>query len=169
MIDYIRKFDIELEREHYYAGEVLRGSVVIENTENIRVRGEQRFPSAWCFDDVLACAYTDLYPGVRVFLRGKAHTEWKITRGGERRTVKEDVYFIDEKALVWGKGTPTKHASGLRINFKVLLSQISMMKAPFPSCPAATTTSPSSSNSQNAPFPALSRAESAPSGTTFEY
>ena len=42
--------------------------------------------------------------GVRVFLRGKAHVEWKITRGGERRTVKEDQYFIDEKALVWGKG-----------------------------------------------------------------
>lgn len=40
MIDYIRKFDIELEREHYYAGETLKGSVVIENTENIRIRGE---------------------------------------------------------------------------------------------------------------------------------
>ncbi|ELT96773.1 hypothetical protein CAPTEDRAFT_177316 [Capitella teleta] len=85
MIDYIRKFDIELEREHYYAGETLRGSVVIENTENVRIRG------------------------VRVFLRGKAHAEWKITRGGERRAVKEDVYFIDEKALVWGKD---KHDDG---------------------------------------------------------
>ena len=30
--------------------------------------------------------------------------EWRITRGGERRTVKEDQYFIDEKAVVWGKG-----------------------------------------------------------------
>ncbi len=43
-------------------------------------------------------------PGVRVFLRGKAHVEWKMTKGGERRTVKEDQYFMDEKAVVWGKG-----------------------------------------------------------------
>jgi len=39
-----------------------------------------------------------------VYLRGKSHVEWRITRGGERRTVKEDQYFIDEKALVWGRG-----------------------------------------------------------------
>ena len=39
-----------------------------------------------------------------MFLRGKAHVEWKVTRGGERRTVKEDQYFIDDKAQVWGKG-----------------------------------------------------------------
>ena len=45
-----------------------------------------------------------MFAGVRVFLRGKAHAEWKVTRGGERRTVKEDQYFMDEKALVWGKG-----------------------------------------------------------------
>ena len=42
--------------------------------------------------------------GVQVYLRGKAHVEWRITRGGERRTVKEDQYFIDEKAVVWGRG-----------------------------------------------------------------
>ena len=42
--------------------------------------------------------------GIRVFLRGKGHVEWKVTRGGERRTVKEDQYFIDEKQVVWGKG-----------------------------------------------------------------
>ena len=42
--------------------------------------------------------------GVQVYLRGKAHVEWRITRGGERRTVKEDQYFIDEKAVVWGTG-----------------------------------------------------------------
>lgn len=37
-----------------------------------------------------------------MFLRGKAHVEWKITRGGERRTVKEDEYFIDDKVTAWG-------------------------------------------------------------------
>lgn len=39
-----------------------------------------------------------------MFLRGKGHVEWKITRSGERRTVKEDQYYIDEKQVVWGKG-----------------------------------------------------------------
>jgi len=45
-----------------------------------------------------------------VYLRGKAHVEWRITRGGERRTVKEDQYFIDEKAIVWGRGTTARCA-----------------------------------------------------------
>ncbi|KAK2187124.1 hypothetical protein NP493_177g00000 [Ridgeia piscesae] len=84
-MDYIKTFDIELEKEQYYAGETLVGWVVIENTENIKARG------------------------VRCFLRGKAHVEWKITRGGERRTVKEDQYFVDEKKVVWGKD---KHEEG---------------------------------------------------------
>ena len=52
-----------------------------------------------------SCYFPILFlSGVRCFLRGKAHVEWKITRGGERRTVKEDQYFIDEKSVVWGKG-----------------------------------------------------------------
>ena len=38
-MDYIRKYDIELEKEQYYAGEVLRGWVVIENAENLRITG----------------------------------------------------------------------------------------------------------------------------------
>ncbi len=50
------------------------------------------------------------FSGVRVFLRGKAHVEWKVTRSGERRTVKEDQYFMDEKSLIWGKGKPDNHA-----------------------------------------------------------
>ena len=49
--------------------------------------------------------------GVQVYLRGKAHVEWRITRGGERRTVKEDQYFIDEKAVVWGTGKTHVHWS----------------------------------------------------------
>lgn len=40
MMDYMRKFDIELEREYYYAGERLKGWVVIENVENVKVRGQ---------------------------------------------------------------------------------------------------------------------------------
>ena len=38
-MDYIRKYDIELEKEQYYAGETLRGWVVIENAENLRITG----------------------------------------------------------------------------------------------------------------------------------
>lgn len=41
---------------------------------------------------------------IRVVIRGKAHTEWKVIAGGERRTVKDDQYFIDDRAIIWGKG-----------------------------------------------------------------
>ncbi|XP_064606638.1 LOW QUALITY PROTEIN: arrestin domain-containing protein 3-like [Liolophura sinensis] len=78
-MDYIKKFDLELDKDVIYAGEKLTGQVVVENIENIKVQG------------------------IRIFLRGKAHTEWKITRAGERRTVKEDEYYIDDKKVVWGK------------------------------------------------------------------
>jgi len=39
-MDYIRKYDIELEKEQYYAGEILRGWVVVENAENLRITGQ---------------------------------------------------------------------------------------------------------------------------------
>ena len=42
--------------------------------------------------------------GIRVLLRGKAHAQLKITKSGERRTVKDDQYIIDEKQIIWGKG-----------------------------------------------------------------
>jgi hypothetical protein len=42
-MDYIRKFDIELEKQYYYAGEKLKGWVHVENTENIKVRGGCKF------------------------------------------------------------------------------------------------------------------------------
>lgn len=44
------------------------------------------------------------FTGIRLLLRGKSHVEWKITKAGERRTVKDDEYYIDEKKVVWGKG-----------------------------------------------------------------
>ncbi len=37
-------------------------------------------------------------------VRGKAHTEWKVMVSGERRTVKDDQYFIDDRSTIWGKG-----------------------------------------------------------------
>ena len=42
--------------------------------------------------------------GIRLTLRGKAHTEWKISKAGETRTVKDDEYYIDEKKILWGRG-----------------------------------------------------------------
>ena len=39
-MDYIRRFDIVLDKEYYYAGEKLRGHVVVENIENLKVRGK---------------------------------------------------------------------------------------------------------------------------------
>ncbi|XP_046356978.1 uncharacterized protein LOC124135614 [Haliotis rufescens] len=78
-MDFIRKFDIELDKEIYYAGEILSGKIIVQNTENIRVQG------------------------IRLHIRGKAHAEWRITRAGERRHVKQDEHYIDERKSIWGK------------------------------------------------------------------
>lgn len=39
-MDYVRKFDIELDKDVYYAGETLTGKVVVQNIENIKVQGK---------------------------------------------------------------------------------------------------------------------------------
>lgn len=38
-MDYIREFDIRLEKEMYYAGELLSGVVILDTTENFKLRG----------------------------------------------------------------------------------------------------------------------------------
>lgn len=81
-MDYIREFDIKLEKEMYYAGETLSGHVVLDTIENFKLRA------------------------IRVGLRGKAHTEWKIVVSGDRQTVKDDQTFIDERLTIWGKDKP---------------------------------------------------------------
>lgn len=78
-MDCVTKFDIELDKDIFYAGETLTGHIIVQNTENIKVQG------------------------IRLLLRGKSHVEWKVTKAGERRTVKDDEYYIDEKKVVWGK------------------------------------------------------------------
>uniref|UniRef100_A0A7E4W6C0 Arrestin_C domain-containing protein n=1 Tax=Panagrellus redivivus TaxID=6233 RepID=A0A7E4W6C0_PANRE len=78
-MDYITSFDIRLEKDVYYAGEPLTGCVVLENTENIKIRG------------------------IRVLLRGKAHVQLKVMKSGERKTLKDDQYLLDEKIVIWGK------------------------------------------------------------------
>ncbi|KAL1117249.1 hypothetical protein AAG570_004575, partial [Ranatra chinensis] len=43
------------------------------------------------------------FSAIRVVLRGKAHAEWKVVVSGDRRTVRDDQYFIDDRAVIWGK------------------------------------------------------------------
>lgn len=38
-MDYIREFDIKLEKEMFYAGEMLSGFVVLDTVENFKLRG----------------------------------------------------------------------------------------------------------------------------------
>lgn len=38
-MDYIREFDIRLEKEMYYAGELLSGVVILDTIENFKLRG----------------------------------------------------------------------------------------------------------------------------------
>lgn len=39
-MDYIREFDIRLDREMYYAGETLSGCVILSTKENFKLKGE---------------------------------------------------------------------------------------------------------------------------------
>ena len=39
-MDYIREFDIRLEKEMYYAGETLTGKVILHNIENFKLKGK---------------------------------------------------------------------------------------------------------------------------------
>jgi hypothetical protein len=39
-MDYVQKFDIELDKEIYYAGELVSGRVIVITTENIKVKGK---------------------------------------------------------------------------------------------------------------------------------
>jgi hypothetical protein len=38
-MDYIREFDIRLEKEMYYAGETVYGVVILDTVENFKLRG----------------------------------------------------------------------------------------------------------------------------------
>uniref|UniRef100_A0A914ECT8 Arrestin C-terminal-like domain-containing protein n=2 Tax=Acrobeloides nanus TaxID=290746 RepID=A0A914ECT8_9BILA len=78
-MDYITSFDIRLEKDVYYPGEPITGCVLVENSENIKIRG------------------------IRVLMRGKAHVNLKVMKSGERKTLRDDQYLLDEKILIWGK------------------------------------------------------------------
>ncbi|GAB0095309.1 arrestin domain-containing protein 3 [Sergentomyia squamirostris] len=80
-MDYIKELDIRLDKEFYYAGEMLVGRVVVDTSENFKLKS------------------------IRLMLRGKAHAEWKVFVSGDKRTVKDDQYYIDERAVIWGQKT----------------------------------------------------------------
>lgn len=42
-MDYIREFDIRLDKEMYYAGETLSGCVILSTKENFKLKGKQSF------------------------------------------------------------------------------------------------------------------------------
>ncbi|VDK44040.1 unnamed protein product [Anisakis simplex] len=107
-MDYITSFDIRLGKDIYYCGEIISGSVILENIENIKIKG------------------------VRVLLRGKAHAQLKVTKSGERRTVKDDQYILDEKFLAWGKVNKTII---IPRKVKVLYVQKVIIDIPYASSP----------------------------------
>ncbi|XP_055710538.1 arrestin domain-containing protein 3-like isoform X2 [Phlebotomus papatasi] len=78
-MDYIKELDIRLDKEYYYAGEILVGRVILDTSENFKLKS------------------------IRLVLRGKAHAEWKVFVSGDKRTVKDDQYYIDERAVIWGQ------------------------------------------------------------------
>lgn len=38
---------------------------------------------------------------IHLMVRGKAHCEWKVFISGDRRVIKDDQYFIDERIVIW--------------------------------------------------------------------
>lgn len=39
-MDYIREFDIQLEKEYYYPGETVKGDVILDTIENFKLRSK---------------------------------------------------------------------------------------------------------------------------------
>ncbi|KAI6228372.1 CBN-ARRD-6 protein [Aphelenchoides besseyi] len=89
-MDFISSFDIRLEKDVYYVGDTIVGSVIIENSDPIKIRS------------------------VRVFLRGRARVQLKILRSGEARTLKDDQYLIDDRCCIFGN-EKTEDSDGAEI------------------------------------------------------
>lgn len=105
-MDNINEFDIRLEKEFYYAGETIRGHVILHTTENFKLRCKyNNFYSKIIFQKFFFYYKIQKhFLAVRISLRGQAHAEWKIMVSGDRRNVKNDQYFVDERIIVWGHG-----------------------------------------------------------------
>ncbi|XKL64212.1 hypothetical protein PGB90_004298 [Kerria lacca] len=51
--------------------------------------------------------------GIRIVLRGKAHSEWKAIVSGDQRNLEDDQYFIDERDIIFGKDFADGYAYAL--------------------------------------------------------
>lgn len=100
-MDYIREFDIRLSKEMYYAGETITGQVVLSTMENFKLKGL----TILTLSDFYAFWLKNFFiKAIKVNIRGKAHSEWKVVVNGEKRNVKDDQTFFDERIVIWGKG-----------------------------------------------------------------
>lgn len=150
-MDYITSFDIRLEKDVYYPGEPITGCVLVENSENIKIRGP--YPT-------LIGRHSRIL-GIRVLLRGKAHVNLKVMKSGERKTLRDDQYLLDEKILIWGKGMSCWLFEKLPFIVQTGTKRRTLVR----SCRAACTSSTSLSNCPSVRCPARWRRSSARSGT----
>lgn len=67
-MDYISEFDIRLEREMYYAGEILSGRVILNTSENFKLKGEAAVSSLLFLLVLLRVAFHQSFNRVVVYL-----------------------------------------------------------------------------------------------------
>lgn len=49
---------------------------------------------------------------IHLLVRGKAHCEWKVFVSGQRRIIKDDQYFIDERTEIWAPSSTNNEEEG---------------------------------------------------------
>lgn len=64
-MDYIREFDIKLEKEYYYPGEAVNGNVILDTVENFKLRSKfMLLFSSFCrFIIILSSSYQNTIKG----------------------------------------------------------------------------------------------------------
>ncbi|CEF71410.1 FI21816p1 [Strongyloides ratti] len=78
-MDYIRSFDIRLEKTIYYPGELISGCIILDNCKDIEIQN------------------------IFVALRGKAVAYLKTIRGNDRKIVTDYQYLLNHSKIVLGK------------------------------------------------------------------
>ena len=72
-MDYIREFDIRLEKEMYYAGEILTGYVILDTSENFKIRGNNTVYIFVWNSIFLENLFFKFFIVIRAVLRGKVN------------------------------------------------------------------------------------------------
>lgn len=73
----IKHLDIRLDKDYFYPGDLIEGKLVVEVVQLLHLNG------------------------IHLWVRGKAHCEWKVYVSGDRRIIRDDQYFIDERTVIW--------------------------------------------------------------------